>query len=332
MGRNLVRRLLGHGLTVRALVHRTPLDIQDDKLSCLRADISQPAAMSRICDGVNTVFHTAAQISLLGGKHVPEAYFDEAWQVNVDGTFNLLDACIARGVKRFVHTSTVDVCFEGEPLPNMNESQPYATRFKSVYSQTKIAAEKLVLAANSDPDLLTCAIRPDGIWGSESNTMVDSFAEQLVAGRLKARIGAEDVLQDNSHIDNLIDGHLLAAQHLVPGGVAGGQAYFIGDGEPMHAFEFFRPLIDGLGYTVPNRTLPTGLLRPIMNLWQMGYFKFDWSRPMLAPHELDKVTVTHYASIDKARKDLGYEPRVSVAEGMVGCLEYCKRTYGASAT
>lgn len=326
VGRNLVRALLDHGLNVRALVHRTPIDINSDRLSCIQADVSQPAAMNRICDGVDTVFHTAANNSLLGGRHAPQAYFEESWQTNVDGTFHLLDACITQNVKRFVHTSSVDVCFQGEPLPDMKETLPYATNFKAVYPRTKIAAEKLVLEANSDPELLTCAIRPDGIWGAESNIMIDSFLEQLLAGRLKVKIGADDVLHDNSHIDNLVAGHLLAARNLVPGGVAGGQAYFIGDGEPMHAFEFFRPLIEGLGYKVPTHVLPTWLLRPIMNLWQMGHFKYDWSRPMLSPHELEKVTVTHYASIEKARKELGYEPLVSVAEGMKGCVEYCRKS------
>ena len=122
--------------------------------------------------------------------------------------------------------------------------------------------------------------------------MVDQFLELLLAGRLKGRIGGADVLQDNSHIDNLVDGHMLAACHLVPGGPAPGQAYFIGDGEPMHAFEFFRPLIEGLGHEIPSREIPLWLLRPMMKLWQLGHFKFDWSRPMVSPHELDKVSVT----------------------------------------
>jgi len=218
----------------------------------------------------------------------------------------------------------VDVCFEGEALPEMNEALPYAHRFKSVYAETKVAAEKLVLAANERTGLRTCAIRPDGIYGAEPNEMIDRFVDQLAAGNLVARIGPLSALQDNSHVSNLVDGHLLAAQNLVENGVACGQAYFISDDEPMNSFEFFRPLIEGLGHPFPQRELPVWLLKPLAHAWQAAHFVLGVPAPFLTPHELDKVTVTHYASIEKARNELGYVPKKSVAEAMRECLEYCE--------
>ena len=191
-------------------------------------------------------------------------------------------------------------------------------------SGNKAAAEKLVLEADGGSGLRTCAIRPGGIYGAESNEMIDRFVEQLVAGNLVARIGPLSAMQDNSQVDNLVDGHLLAAQNLVAGGIACGQAYFIVDDEPMNSFEFFRPLIEGLGHRFPEREIPVWLLKPLTHAWQAAHFILGVPKPMLSPHELDKVCVSHYASIDKARKQLGYAPRISVAEAMQECLRYCE--------
>ncbi len=324
LGRNLVQRLLDEGLQVRALVRKTPLNIKGDNLRCIRGDVSNSDDVARACDGVDTVFHTAALISLLGGSTMRQSYRDEAWRVNVTGTENVIEACVAARVERLIYTSSVDVCFEGKPLPKMNESLPYPKHFKSVYAETKAAAEQRVLEADGSAGLRTCAIRPDGIYGAEPNEMIDRFVEALTAGALVARIGSISALQDNSHVTNLVDGHLLAAQHLVPGGVACGQAYFIADDEPMNSFEFFRPLIEGLGHRFPEREIPAWLLKPLTHAWQAAHFTLGVPKPMLSPHELDKVCVTHYASIDKARNELGYAPRKSVAEAMQECLKYCE--------
>ena len=136
----------------------------------------------------------------------------------------MIDACVSARVERLIYTSSVDVCFEGKPLPDMNESLPYAERFKSVYAETKVAAEKLVLEADDGSGLRTCAIRPDGIYGAEPNEMIDRFVEQLTAGNLAARIGSISALQDNSHVTSLVHGFVLAARHLVSDGPACGPA------------------------------------------------------------------------------------------------------------
>lgn len=323
LGRNLVANLLEAGCKVTALINRTPLAQTHPDLVQLRGDVRDAQAMRTACEGIDTVFHTAALIALLGGRFASAAYRGAAWAINVEGTQHLLDAARACGVARFIYTSSVDVCFDGAGAPAMNETLPYARHPKSVYAATKIEAERRVLAAN-DNTMLTCAIRPDGIYGAQPNEMIDRFYDQLRAGRLKARIGAGDTLQDNSQVDNLVHGEILAARHLVPGGIACGQAYFIGDGEPMNSFEFFRPLIEGLGYAFPERTVSAGFLRPLVNAWQALHFMVGAPRPLLSPHELDKVTVTHYASLDKARRELGYEPLISSALALAACVDYCR--------
>ncbi len=326
LGRNLVKALLKEGLEVVALQNRTTLDLEHSKLSKVTVNIVDYEVLTAAFKNIDTVFHTAALIALKGGRFAPAGYRQQAWQVNVDGTQNVIDACTSNKVQRLIYTSSVDVCFDHRVMPAMDESLPYAHNPKSVYAKTKIAAEKRVLAANGE-NLWTCAIRPDGIYGAEPNELIDRFSEQLIAGRLKARLGTPDAKQDNSHVINLVHGHLLAAQQLIPGGIACGQAYFISDSEPMNSFEFFRPLIEGLGFHFPTMVVPGQVLKPIVELWQAMHFLLKLPEPMLNPHELDKVVVTHYGSNEKARRDLGYEPKISVEEAMHECLDYCKKKF-----
>lgn len=321
LGRNIVRQLLEEGYGVRALINRTPLAIEHEKLELVTGDIRDRAAMTEVLEGVETVFHTAAQIALLGGWFVRKAYEARARTVNVDGTTILLEASRAAGAKRFIYSSSIDTCFDGTAAPNMTESSAYVRSPKSVYVKTKIEAEKRVLKANGVEGLYTCAIRPDGIWGTEPNDLIDGVVEQIRANRMKLRIGDPSTLQDNSHVKNLVHAELLAARKLGPEGIASGKAYFISDGEPRNTFEFFRPLIEGFGKEMPTRVLNAGLLRVVATVWQTLHFLFGTAEPMLSPHAVDKVSVTHYASNALAEKELGYTPVIGYAEGMRECVE-----------
>jgi len=329
LGRNLVEALLDRGCRVRALVHSTPLRIEHERLECVRGDVCDRDAMGRACEAIETVVHTAARIGLLGGRAVTEEYRRPIHEVNVGGTENVLSACREHGVERLVYTSSVDVCLDGSPIENMNQQTPYASHPKSVYAETKIAAERRVLRANGEGGLLTCAIRADGIYGPDENLILDPLVRGLAAGRLKLAIGSAATLQDNSYIDNLVHGELLAARHLVPGGSACGKAYFITDYEPQNVFEFFRPLIEGLGFEVPERRIPRGLLHPILKLWELLHFRIGIAPPPITPHELDKISVTHYGSIEEAERELGYRPIKSVRQALQECLPYCEALVAA---
>ncbi len=324
LGKNLVEALLARGCRVRALVHKTPLSLEHPNLECMRGDIASAGDVLEACSGVETIFHAAAQIGLLGGSSVTPSYHESALTINVGGTENVIRACQEQAVKRLVYTSSVDVCFDAKPCPKMDRDTPYATRPKSVYAETKIEAEKRVLAANGLGRLTTCAVRSDGIYGPEQNVILDAIVTQLAKGQLSVAIGNASTLQDNSYIDNLVHGELLAAQHLGKGGSACGNAYFITDDTPQNTFEFFRPLIEGLGSKVPTRRIPRGLILPLVTLWEHLHFRLGIGAPPVEPHAIDKITVTHYGSIADATRDLGYRPVKTHAQATEECLPYCR--------
>ena len=321
-GQHLVRALLARGLSVRALVRNTSLDLQHDSLSCISGDIQDAAQMQQACDGIDTVFHTAAFIATMGGNAATAAYRERAQAINVGGTQNIIEACRQQSVARLVHTSSVDVCFSGDEDLRMDERTPYAERFNCIYTETKIAAEQAVLTANHCDGLVTCALRPDGIWGPGGCLMFDTLVEQLHAGRMVARIGGQGALHDHINIDNLVHAHILAAESLRADGPTCGRAYFVSDGEPARMFDFVRPLFEGLGYTVPTANLPAAPMRSVMSAWQWLHFKLGIAEPLFTPHELDKLTVSHVVSSAAAQRDFGYAPVKSVTQGMAESVAY----------
>ncbi|MDT7765453.1 MAG: 3beta-hydroxy-Delta5-steroid dehydrogenase / steroid Delta-isomerase, partial [Mycobacterium sp.] len=238
VGANLVTELLDRGHQVRSF-DRAPSPLPaHPRLEVIEGDICDQQTVSAAVDGIDTIFHTAAIIDLMGGASVTEEYRQRSFAVNVTGTQNLVHAAQAAGVKRFVYTASNSVVMGGQRISGGDETLPYTERFNDLYTETKVAAERFVLSQNASPDggagLLTCSIRPSGIWGRGDQTMFRKLFESVLAGHVKVLVGSEHVKLDNSYVHNLIHGFILAAQHLVPGGTAPGQAYFINDGEPVN--------------------------------------------------------------------------------------------------
>lgn len=323
LGGNLAKALLKSGAKVRIFDIVEP-NFDHDNMEFVKGDLTSFESVKAACEGVDTVFHTAAVIGLMGGPAATKEYCDLSYRINVQGSNNVVEACTEMGVQRLVYTSSNNVCFNGTPNPNMDHTTPYATNLYDMYTSTKQQAEKNILAANGEKGLLTCAIRPAGIYGGEKNYMLDRFVEELASGKIVVRLGNPNGVHDNSFIENLVHGHILAAQAMVEGAAACGNAYFITDDEPMNYWEFFRPFINELGYKFPKIWLPKQLLMPVMVAWQWLHFKGITPPPMLSPKELDKVSVTHFSNSHDARRDLGYEPVKTAAEAAQACMEYVR--------
>ena len=121
---------------------------------------------------------------------------------------------------------------------------------------------------------------------------------------------------------NLIHGFVLAGEHLVPGGTAAGQAYFINDGEPDNMFEFSRPVVDACGQRWPRMRVSGKLVRSVMTTWQRLHFRFGLPQPPLEPLAVERLYLDNYFSIAKAKRDLGYEPLFTTAQAVRECLPY----------
>ncbi|UXA16921.1 NAD-dependent epimerase/dehydratase family protein [Mycobacterium sp. SMC-4] len=322
VGANLVTALLDRGLAVRSF-DRAPSPLEPhDRLEVVEGDITDPAQVSAAVAEVDTVFHTAAIIDLMGGASASQEYRQRSFAVNVTGTQNLVRAAQAAGVQRFVYTASNSVVMGGQRISNGDENLPYTERFNDLYTETKVVAEKFVLAQNGESGMLTCSIRPSGIWGRGDQTMFRKVFESVLAGHVKVLVGNKNVKLDNSYVHNLIHGFILAAEHLVPGGTAPGQAYFINDGDPVNMFEFARPVVEACGQPWPRLRVPGRLVWAVMTVWQFLHFRFGLPKPLLEPLAVERLYLDNYFSIGKAQRDLGYEPLYSTEEALQHCLPY----------
>ena len=322
-GSHLASALLAKGCKVRVLDIKKPVNVLKG-VDYVQGNLSDQALLERVCDGVDTVFHMAAVIELMGGRGMSQKYRDLSEAVNIQGTKNVYHACKAKGVKRMVYTSSYNACNDSKPIFSARSDQPYGTAHFDEYTRTKSISEPWLLQQSDPSGVLTCAIRPPGIWGSGSNIQIDSFVEQLMGGAFKATLGSPQAVMDNVHADNLAHAEILAAEHLVPGSPVCGKAYFISDDDPMNLYVWFKPLCEGLGHKYPRISVPAWLVRPVMVIWQYLHFKAGLPRPALTPKQLDIATTTYFANMEDARKDFGYEPIVSTEEGMRECIAYCK--------
>ncbi|XP_061175735.1 short-chain dehydrogenase/reductase family 42E member 1-like [Saccostrea echinata] len=311
-GFNLGKKLAQNGkkvILVDIIKPRWPLE---ENMSFIQCNIAQGHEVEEALKGADCVYHMASYG--MSGREQLNTKVIEA--VNVEGTENVIKACLKHKIRRLVYTSTYNVIFGGQEIRDGNESLPYLPLDKHPdhYSRTKSIAEQKVLATNDPGVLHTCALRLAGVYGVGELRHIPRTVNTVQMGAMKALFG-KDSLQDFLHVDNLVQAHILAGQALMESKkcVAAGQAYFLSDGAPINTFEFFRPLLDGLGYPLPKIYVPVSLVYAVAFIIEWIHFfvgRVYNFQPILTRTEVYKSGVTHYFSIKKASRDLGYKPTI----------------------
>jgi nucleoside-diphosphate-sugar epimerase len=252
----------------------------------------------------------------------------ECYDVNVDALGHVIDACKAFNVHRLIYTSTYNVIYGGSDIVNGDEKMPYYPQdgHTDQYSASKSVAEQLVLNANGTDladgsKLLTSAIRPAAIYGEGEMRHFPRIVENIDRGLFTFQIGSATV--DWVHISNLTQAYVLLINELMsstkPTTSPAGNAYFISDGTPINNFEFLRPVVEARKRVFPQLVLPTPLMVHVAWVMELVFYITNACyipvEPMLTRAEVYKVGVTHYFSIEKAKKDLGYRPTFTSEEG-----------------
>jgi 3beta-hydroxy-delta5-steroid dehydrogenase/steroid delta-isomerase len=325
VGKHLVRRLLELGCEVRAL-DLAPFR-GDPRVKSIVGDIRRISDVGPACEGVDTVFHTAAIINTL--TLARPSVRREVYGVNVLGTERIIEACRAARVKKLIFTSSITVAVDG-PIRDGDETAPYVGTegLPDLYSQTKSQAEKLVLDADDSNGLRTAAVRPGGVWGpGEGAMMVQDFLEHLAAGQFKVVIGDGTSVTDNVHVDSVVDVHFLVAQKLTDDpDLVGGEAYFVSDDEPTNPVLWYRPIVEGLGYTWPRLHVPRPLAYAFAYLGEVVHY-LGGRFPTVTRRGVLSICRDASFRVDKARAHLGYEPRTSAADGIPRIMHELRATH-----
>lgn len=307
LGQAVVRQLLERGHAVRIFNRSSYPALEALGVECQRGDLADAAAIDRAVSGCDAVIHVAA-------KAGPGLYAPDFERPNVQGTRNVVEACRRHAIRALVHTSSPSVVHGGGDIEGGDERLPYPDHFHAPYPETKARAEQLVLAA-SGTALKTCALRPHLIWGPGDNQLLPRLIEKNRAGRL--RLPAPDKKIDTVYIDNAAEAHVLALEDLLGPGRSAGRAYFISNDEPMATGEIIAALLRGAGEVPDIRAIDPRLAMAVASLveglWRLTRRRSD---PPLSRFVVDHLSTAHWYDLSAARRDLGYQPRVSIAEGL----------------
>jgi hypothetical protein len=253
------------------------------------------------CDAV---IHCAAYVESWGTREL-------TWRINVEGTERTLNAARAAGARRFLHMGTEAVLWRGQDLVDVSEDHPYPDSTPYLYSETKAEAERLVLAANDNGGMATVVLRPRFVWGPGDQTLAPEIEAMVEKGAFMWIDGGR-ARTSTTHIDNLVHGAKLVLEHGV-----GGQAYFVTDGEVRSFREFLPELMNAYGVELGDRSMPSAIARPVATLIEGIWRTLKLSStPPLTRHAIDLMCCDCTLNIDKIEKELGYQPIVSVVEGL----------------
>ena len=313
VGSHLVRRLLGRGHEVISLDKNPGLfddELRDGGATLVSGSVTNPDDVHRAMAGCTLVYHLA---SPFGDILQPD---DAYWDIEVNGTRNVLDAAERHGVPRVVHCSTQGVHGIIERPPGDEES-PIAPR--DYYCYTKAEGERVCqefIARGMDVVIL----RPTSVYGpGDIRGWLKLY--RMVSRGWFLMVGDGETLNHPVYVENLVDAFELAAQNPA----ARGRVYLAGDEEPVTLTELVRKVSSVLGSELRIVRFPW------YDLAWMGATAIEvvskkiGAKPPIFRRRLSWFKTNRAFRIDRAREELGYHPRVRLTDGLARTAHWYRR-------
>jgi len=302
IGSHLTERLVKKGASVRALVHYNALgswgwldeSLVRSDIEVVAGDVCDRDSVRQAMRDTEVVFHLAALIGIPYSYHAPLSYV----RTNIEGALNVLQSARELGVERVIHTSTSEAYGTARHVP-IDEEHPL--QGQSPYSATKIGADKLAGAFHLSFGLPVVTVRPFNTFGprQSARAVIPTIITQCLTGNV-VRLGNLQPTRDLSYVSDIVEGFLLAA--LAPAAV--GQTINLGSGREISIGDLAKLIIHLVG-------------RPISIEGEEKRVRPDKS-------EVDRLL----ADNTLARTVLGWEPAISLEEGLERTIEWMKQHLG----
>lgn len=285
----------------------TPLERLGGEIEIVHADLRDERATADVCRGASTVFHAAGVIH---PRRVQELY-----DINVTGTQNILKAATSAKARRFIFVSSNSPAgLNDTPGRLMSEDDPPRPYLN--YGLSKLQSEWLVNDAHRQGQIEGVIVRPCWFYGPNQPLRQSRFFSMIKKGN-PIVIGRGDNLRSMSYVDNTVQGLLLADAVEK----AAGHTYWITDSRPYSFIEIIHTVAKVLSVQVRPRYLPgfgSDVARLVDSLLQMGGL---YNQEI---HVAGELAASIAVSIDKARRDLGYDPEIELEEGMRRSIDWCQ--------
>lgn len=317
LGGALTRRLKNMGWDVTALGRNiSKLDqLESEGIHTLQIDLKDANGLVDACKDQEIVFHCAAFPS-------PWGNFEKFYQANVIGTRNIVQACLKKNVKRLVHVSTPSIYFDYKSRINVKEIDALPEPVSN-YAATKLLAEEEVDKGFAN-GLATISIRPRALFGPGDTVIFPRLIPRLQSGRLPILGDGENIV-DLTYIENVVDALLLCADS--PANTLG-KKYNISNGEPVKIWHLIEHICNELNLPHPKRKISYRTANAIASMLELIYTVI----PTHPEPPLTRISVSMMANnttldISAAKNELGYQPKVSVEEGVQRFLSWWKENH-----
>jgi dihydroflavonol-4-reductase len=278
-------------------------------IEIVAADVLDPPSLERAMHGADTVYHLAGMISILPGKDL------RMWQVNVEGTRNVLTACTRASVQRLIHTSSIHAIARAPHGVIIDETIPFDPQNPfGEYDRSKATASLEVLQAvecGLDAVIVspTGVIGPYDFRGSEMGQLVrDSLGDKPLA--------YVDGAYDFVDVRDVAQGMILASEN-----GRRGENYIL-SGENMSVRSLLDTLSELSGKKLPRFHVPIRLARWAAHLTPF-YYRWAGHKPRFTPYSLEVLESNANISHEKAERELGYKPR-SLRQSLADTLEWLR--------
>ena len=309
-GGHLARGLAARGHAVRGLA-RDPAAASDLEAAGIQlsiGDIRDPHALDVAMTGVHTVYHLAAAYRQAG---IPEGTYRA---VNAVAVGEVVAAAARAGVRRVVHCSTVGV--HGDiARPPADENAPL--RPGDVYQVTKLEGERLARKAGERLGVEVTIARPTGIYGPGDRRLLKLFRGVVRGFPI---LGRGEIYYHLTYVDDLVEGFRLCGEHPA----ASNRTYILAGGEVTTLNELVALVADVAGVPPPRLHLP------VWPFWIAGALCEAVCVPLgLEPpiyrRRVDFYTKSRAFDIARARRELGYDPRVGLREGIARTIDWYRQ-------
>jgi nucleoside-diphosphate-sugar epimerase len=318
IGGHVVDACLQRGQLVAAIVRPSSdiTSLEKNGVTIHRGELGETAFLRQALADVDVVIHCAAKVGDWGPV-------EDYRRVNVENLRQLLDACKGQALTRFVHLSSLGV-YAARNHYGTDETVPLPQRHRDGYSQSKVEAEALALRYYRDLGVPVVILRPGFVYGPRDRAVMPRLIDNLRKGtvRYPGRRGQRAL--NTIFIRNLIDAIFLAVER----DEAVGQIYNLTDGEFVSKRRFCEAVADALGLPRPSLTPPFWLAWIVT--WcceKAARLRGATEAPNFNFTRLKFMGLNLDFSIEKAKMDLGYLPRVDFDDAIYETMAWYKENY-----